>query len=90
MAVISFVVLILTGGYTTFIHGHWSNETFVSSYIDIPIVFIAYFGYKFIKKTKMVPLGEAPIMNFIEIAERNPEPPEPPKTGWRRFNILWS
>jgi len=47
-------------------------------------------SYKFIKKTKIVPLAEVPIMGYIEIAEANPEPPEPPKTGWRRFNILWS
>ncbi|KAK5109350.1 hypothetical protein LTR62_007119 [Meristemomyces frigidus] len=87
---ISFIILLLTGGYTTFIHGHWDNETFVSSYINIPIIFILYFGYKFIKKTKIVPLAEAPIMHFIEIADANPEPPAPPKTGWRRLNILWS
>ncbi|KAK3113531.1 hypothetical protein LTR53_009080 [Teratosphaeriaceae sp. CCFEE 6253] len=89
-SMISFIILIIFGGYTTFIHGHWDNETFVSSYINIPIIFILYFGYKFIKKTKMVSLMDAPIMNFIEIADANPEPPPPPKVGWRRFNILWS
>ncbi|KUJ11797.1 uncharacterized protein LY89DRAFT_699848 [Mollisia scopiformis] len=85
----SFVVLLLTGGYVTFIHGHWDDETFVSSYINIPIFFILYFGYKFVKKTKIIPLGEIPIRHFIDVANANPEPPAKPVTGLRRFNILW-
>lgn len=56
-----FALLLLTGGYATFIHGHWSNETFVSSYINIPLFAILYFGYKFIKKTKIIALEDIPI-----------------------------
>ncbi|CZR59896.1 related to general amino acid permease [Phialocephala subalpina] len=90
LSLISFTVLLLTGGYVTFIHGHWENETFVSSYINIPIILILYFSYKFIKKTKIIPLSEVPIRHFIDIANANPEPPAEPVTGIRRFNILWS
>jgi hypothetical protein len=68
----------------------WDNETFVSSYINIPIFIILYFGYKFIKKTKIIPLSEIPIRHFIAIANANPEAPAKPVVGWRRFNILWS
>ncbi|KAH6716728.1 putative amino acid permease [Leptodontidium sp. MPI-SDFR-AT-0119] len=85
-----FALLLLTGGYATFIHGHWSNETFVSSYINIPLFAILYFGYKLIKKTKIIALEDIPIQGFIDIANANPEPEPKPKTGWRRFNILWS
>lgn len=62
----------------------------MSSYINIPIILILYFGYKWAAKSKIVPLSEVPIMRFIEIAERNPEPPAKPKTGLRKLNILWS
>lgn len=68
----------------------WDNETFVSSYFNIPLIFILYFGYKFWKKTKIVSLDEAPIMEYILIAERNPEPPPKSKKGLRKLNILWS
>ena len=68
----------------------WDTETFVSSYINIPIFLGLYFGYKFWKKTNLVPLADAPIMSYIEVAERNPEPPPKPKTGLRKLNILWS
>ncbi|KAK4497864.1 hypothetical protein PRZ48_010519 [Zasmidium cellare] len=90
IGVFAFILLLLTGGYTTFIDGHWDSETFVSSYINIPIIFVLYFGFKFIKKTKIIPLDQVPVMKFIEIADNNPEPPAKPVTGWRRFNILWS
>ncbi|ESZ94166.1 amino acid transporter [Sclerotinia borealis F-4128] len=85
-----FLLLLLTGGYTTFIHGEWSNETFISSYLNIPIILILFFGYKFYAKTKMVSLEEMPIRGFIEIYQQNPEPEEKPKKGLRRLNILWS
>ena len=68
----------------------WDTETFVASYINIPIIFVLYFGFKFVKKTKIVPLDQVPVLRYVEIAEQNPEPPAKPKTGLRRFNILWS
>ncbi|OQD67614.1 hypothetical protein PENPOL_c003G03137 [Penicillium polonicum] len=83
-------ILLITGGYSTFINGHWENETFVSSYINIPLFLILYFGYKFIRKTKIVPLEDIPIQPFIDIANRNPEPEAKPKKGLRRLNILWN
>ena len=90
MSLISFSVLLLFGGYAVFIHGEWDTETFVSSYINIPIILILYFGFKFVKKTKIIPLSEIPIQHFIDIANANPEPPTIKPTVWRRFNILWS
>lgn len=85
-----FLVLILTGGYATFVHGHWADETFVSSYINIPLVLIFYFGFKFWKKTKIVKLEDVPLRNLIEVWRANPETVDAPKTGLRRLNILWS
>jgi len=87
---ISFGILLLFGGYTVFIHKHWNTETFVSSYINIPLILIFYFAWKFAKKTQIVALDDIPIQHFIDIANASPEPPAIPPTGWRRFNILWS
>ncbi|KAE9378092.1 amino acid permease-like protein [Stipitochalara longipes BDJ] len=90
LSLISFALLLLTGGYTVFIKGNWDDETFVSSYINIPIFILLYFGYKFIKKTTIIPLAEIPIRHFIAIANANPESLAKPVVGWRRLNILWS
>lgn len=68
----------------------WSTETFISSYINIPIVILAYFIYKFIFKTQILSLEKVPVLRYIEIAEQNLEAPAVPVTGWRRLNILWS
>ncbi|KPM34485.1 hypothetical protein AK830_g12089 [Neonectria ditissima] len=46
-SLVSFALLLLTGGFTVFIDGNWSAETFVASYFNIPLIFILYFGYKF-------------------------------------------
>jgi amino acid transporter len=90
VSLIVFLVLFFTGGYSTFIHGHWDTETFISSYLNLPAIIILYFGYKFTKKTKIVPLEEIPIRPFIEQYRNNPEPLPPPKRGLQKINILWS
>lgn len=89
IGLLSFSLLLLTGGFSVFIKGHWSPQSFVSSYFNIPLIFLLYFGYKFGKKTKLVSLDEMPIRGFIDIANANPEDPPPPAKGWRRLNILW-
>jgi amino acid transporter len=85
-----FVILLFTGGYATFIHGQWSVETFISSYINIPIILGLYFGYKFWKKSSIIPLQDIPIRAFITIYQDNPEPEPKPKRGLQKLNILWS
>ncbi|KAI9731238.1 MAG: hypothetical protein M1834_005431 [Cirrosporium novae-zelandiae] len=86
---ISFSIIMITAGYTVFINGEWDSESFVSAYFNIPLIFVLYFGYKWTKKSKVVPLEELPIRKYIEIARLNPEPPPQPKKGWRKFNFLW-
>ncbi|SMR54229.1 unnamed protein product [Zymoseptoria tritici ST99CH_1A5] len=85
-----FLLLLLTSGFKTFIHGHWDTETFISAYFNIPFVLVLYFGYKFWFKTKIIPLKDIPIRGFIDVANDHPEPIIPKATGWRRLNILWS
>lgn len=83
-------ILLITGGYSTFIKGQWSNETFVSSYINIPLFMILYFGYKYFCKTKIIPLEDIPIQPFIDLANRNPEPLPKPLTGFNKLQFLWN
>ncbi|KAM0137293.1 hypothetical protein ACHAP3_004099 [Botrytis cinerea] len=90
IALISFSLLLLTGGYSVFIKDHWDTETFVSSYINIPLILILYFGYKYKKGTEIIPLTDIPIQKFIDIANDNPEPEDDKVVGWKRLNILCS
>ncbi|KAJ5679444.1 amino acid permease [Penicillium macrosclerotiorum] len=90
MTLSSLLIILITGGYTTFIHGHWSTETFISAYLDIGIFAALYFGYKIWYRTKIVSLEESPVARFVEIAENDPDPPELPRSRWSKLNILWS
>ncbi|GIJ85066.1 hypothetical protein Asppvi_003921 [Aspergillus pseudoviridinutans] len=86
-----FTLLLITGGYSTFIHGHWDTETFVSSYVNIPIVLGLYFGYKYWKKTRIIALENIPLVGLIQfyLSHDEAEPEPQPRKGFAKFNILW-
>ena len=83
------VILFFTGGWSTFVHHNWDTETFVSSYINLPIIVILYFGYKLVMKTKIIPLDEIQIRPYIEDYRLHPEMVSKPR-GIQKLNILWS
>lgn len=90
IALVIFIFLFFTGGFTTFIRGQWSTQDFISNYFNLPFIIIVYGGYKISMKTRIIPLEEVPIRPFIEQYQRNPEPEPKPRTGLQRLNILWS
>ncbi|OJJ67779.1 hypothetical protein ASPBRDRAFT_58856 [Aspergillus brasiliensis CBS 101740] len=67
----------------------WSTQTFISSYLDIAILAALYFGYKFWRKSRIIPLDEVPLRYYIDQARQNQEPSLSRKGGWHRLNILW-
>jgi amino acid transporter len=89
-ALVLFTLLLFTGGYSTFMRGHWDTETFISSYLNIPIILVLYFGYKLWGRTAIIPLENIPIRPFIQVYRDEPEPEPKRRTWWRRLNILWS
>ncbi|KAJ5471390.1 proline-specific permease [Penicillium desertorum] len=87
-----FVLLLFTSGFTTFIHGHWDTQTFISAYINIPIVLALYLGYKLWKRTRIIALDNIPIVGLIQfyLCQEDLEPETPPRKGLAKLNILWS
>ncbi|ROW07007.1 hypothetical protein VPNG_06666 [Cytospora leucostoma] len=63
------MVILLTSGFKVFTKGNWDPETFVSSYLDIPLVLSAYLIWKFIKKTKIYKLDEIPLADALKQAD---------------------
>lgn len=90
-SLILFALLLITGGYSTFIHGHWDTETFASSYINIPIVLGLYYGYKFWKKTHIITLENMPLVGLLQfyLSQDEDEPEPRPRKGLAKLNILW-
>ncbi|CAF9903562.1 MAG: hypothetical protein GOMPHAMPRED_000379 [Gomphillus americanus] len=84
------VLILLTTGFPAFTQGNWSISTFVSSYLDIPLVLVVFALWKIIKRTKYVPLDQIPLREAFDEMERKPEPIEPAKRGWRKvIGLLW-
>ncbi|KAF2765083.1 amino acid permease-like protein [Teratosphaeria nubilosa] len=83
------IVIILTSGFSVFTKGNWSASTFVSSYLDIPLVLTAYVSWKIVKRTRIVPLSEIPLTEALERAAQDVEiDKEVPK--WKKFvGFLW-
>ncbi|KAK3339603.1 amino acid permease-domain-containing protein [Neurospora tetraspora] len=86
------IIILLTGGFSVFTKGNWDAATFVSSYLDIPIVLIAYLAWKLYKKTKVVSLDDIPLdIAFKQAEDAIFEEPEEGKTkGWvRAVSWIW-
>ena len=83
------ILILLTGGYTTFISGHWDTETFVAAYLNIPLVLLLYFGHKLFMKTAIIPLADVPVNRLLAVYEAHPETQPMPKRGLSRLNFLW-
>lgn len=47
---------------------HWGGQykSFITSYIGILVHGLLYFGFKFVKKTKLIAANEAVIANYVE------------------------
>lgn len=87
---VSCVVILLTGGFTVFTSGNWDPSSFVSSYLDIPLVLLAFGGYKLLRRTKFVSLREIPIAQALDEARNDPENvPIEKGRWWQRWNFLW-
>ncbi|KAJ6782986.1 hypothetical protein PWT90_10302 [Aphanocladium album] len=52
------LVIAFFNGFDAFFPGKFSAKSFLPPYIDIPIFLSLFLGYKFIKRTKFVPLAE--------------------------------
>lgn len=87
-----FLLVLFTGGFSTFVHGHWDAERFVSAYINIPIFLVLYFGYKWWGETHIIALRKIPIVGLMQfsLSQEASEPEPPPKRKFEKLNILWS
>lgn len=58
---------------------------------DIPLILVAYLGWKYAKGTKFVALEDIPIRAALDEIRDNPETPEPTRKGWKGvvMKMLW-
>jgi amino acid transporter len=88
MALSLCLIILLTNGFVVFTEGHWNNAAFISAYLDIPLVLVAYFAWKLYKKTKIISLDSIPIIGALEQIGLYSNEPEPKQRGWIRL-VSW-
>ncbi|ORX33309.1 amino acid permease/ SLC12A domain-containing protein [Kockovaella imperatae] len=89
IALAACLLILLTNGFAVFTKGGWSASGFITGYIDIPLVLVAYFGWKLYKKTKLVRLMDIPLMEVLEQMAEEREEVEKAE-GWVRWvSWLW-
>lgn len=79
MALVFNVIVLLTNGFAVFTKGNWDAASFVSAYLDIPLVLLAYAIWKILKKTKIVSLEAIPLIEALDQSDQYPD--EPPAKG---------
>ncbi|KAF3766871.1 hypothetical protein M406DRAFT_251863 [Cryphonectria parasitica EP155] len=72
-ALVLCITILLTSGFSVFTKGNWDPETFISSYLDIPLVLAAYLIWKLIKKTKITALEDIPLEDALKQADLEEE-----------------
>ncbi|KAI1362086.1 amino acid permease/ SLC12A domain-containing protein [Xylaria arbuscula] len=83
------LLILLTGGYEVFTTGNWDAQSFVSSYLDIPLVLAAYLIWKLLKKTKIVSLSDIPLEEAFAQAAEVPDDEPPFKKSSKAHWIGW-
>jgi amino acid transporter len=77
-------VVVLFNSWWVFLAGGWSTADFICGYLPIPLFFIVYFGYKFITKSKQIPLELLDLHSNSAPEDYGPTRP-PPKNVWERI-----
>ncbi|KAK3307351.1 amino acid permease-domain-containing protein [Chaetomium strumarium] len=85
------IIILLTSGFSVFTKGNWDPSTFVSAYLDIPLVLAAYLFWKIFRKTKIVSLREIPLEDaFSRADEYDPDELPDKRRRWiRTISWIW-
>ena len=82
LCVIFNIIIVLVQGWSCF-SPSFDGVSFVSFYVELPIMLIMYLGWKAVKRTSIVPLSEMDLETDVYVAEKEKER----ENGWR--SKLW-
>ena len=72
------IFIVLVQGWSCF-SPKFDAISFVSYYIELPLMLVMYLAWKFLKKTKFVSLDEMDLETDVHTADEQ----EPKKKGWK-------
>ncbi|KAG2186269.1 hypothetical protein INT43_002707 [Umbelopsis isabellina] len=81
---VSLCIILFFSGWEVFLAGHWDTSTFITTYLPIPFAFILYFGYKLVKRTKIIPVQDIDFVTGVREFDDEVDE-EPPTTVLGKF-----
>ena len=84
------LLFLLTGGFSTFIHGYWAFSTLFSSYFIIPLTIVLFIFAKLVFKTRYIKPSEVKLRALFYDVQNKPEPPYQKLRGWQWLTLLWA
>ncbi|KAK5989684.1 General amino acid permease AGP2 [Cladobotryum mycophilum] len=80
-------VMAIVGGYTVFLPGQWNIPDFLFSYTMVAVYPILYFGYKYVRQTKIHAPEEVDLHGGLDEIEEYQANyiPTPPKNGFEKI-----
>ncbi|KAF8530823.1 amino acid permease/ SLC12A domain-containing protein [Gautieria morchelliformis] len=60
------IIIILFADWSVFLKGNWANASFITNYLTVPGFIIMYFGYNYVKGTKIVRAEDTDFVTFVD------------------------
>ncbi|ORX40940.1 amino acid transporter [Kockovaella imperatae] len=87
--VVFFALILIFNGFTVFLKGNWSVSNFFAAYVTLMIFAVCYFGWKVVKRTKIVPLEDIDFTTgrreIDEMEERDAEQFAQQEKWWQKL-----
>ena len=83
-------LILLTSGFSNFLHGNFLISSFFSSYFVIPLFAVLYIFWKCLKRTQLIKPEDVDLASLFANYKDNPEPPLEPLKGLQWLTLLWS
>ncbi|KAF8464510.1 amino acid permease-domain-containing protein [Gautieria morchelliformis] len=59
------IIIILFADWSVFLKGNWDHASFITNYLPVPGFIIMYFGYKYVKGTKIIRAEDMDFVTFV-------------------------
>ena len=83
-------LLLITGGFTNFIHGHFYFPSFFSAYFIIPLCLLLGLFWGIVKKSFLRKPEDVDLKSLFDDVKERPEPEYPKLRGWRWLTLIWA
>ncbi|EEQ37775.1 putative dicarboxylic amino acid permease [Clavispora lusitaniae] len=83
-------LLLLTGGFTNFIHGKFYFPSFFSAYFIIPLGIVLGIFWGIVKKSFLIKPEDVDLKTLFDDVKERPEPEYPKLKGWQWLTLLWA